>query len=128
MPELLHHARYPRANRYDAAWVIRNQMGPNALWLAESLGEIMTIEPGMRVLDLGCGRAMSSIFIAREFGAQVWATDLWIPAAENQERIVEAGLTDQGAELGFVRVVATKLERRARRSGPAEDHVVAERI
>ncbi|MEZ5227484.1 MAG: hypothetical protein R2710_12635 [Acidimicrobiales bacterium] len=46
-------------------------MGPNALWLTEALTEVMTIEPGMKVLDLGCGKAMSSIFLAKEFGAQV---------------------------------------------------------
>jgi cyclopropane fatty-acyl-phospholipid synthase-like methyltransferase len=90
----LHHPRYERSNGYDPTWVARNQMGPNALWLLESLTEIMTIEPGMKVLDLGCGRAMSSIFLAREFGARVWATDLWIAAADNQERIVEAGVSD----------------------------------
>ena len=69
-------------------------MGPNALWLTESLTEVMTITPGMKILDLGCGMAMSSIFLAREFGARVWATDLWIGAADNQKRIIEAGLDD----------------------------------
>ncbi|MGH1489122.1 MAG: SAM-dependent methyltransferase [Acidimicrobiales bacterium] len=90
----LHHQRYLRSNGYDPEWVIHNQMGPNALWLTESLTEVMNIEPGMKVLDLGCGRAMSSVFLAKEFGARVWATDLWIPASENQERIVEAGAAD----------------------------------
>ncbi|MEZ5216161.1 MAG: methyltransferase domain-containing protein [Ilumatobacteraceae bacterium] len=93
-PPTLQHERYTRSNGYDPAWVTANQMGPNALWLTESLTEIMTIEPGMKVLDLGCGRAMSSIFLAREFGASAWATDLWIPASENQQRIVEAGVAD----------------------------------
>jgi cyclopropane fatty-acyl-phospholipid synthase-like methyltransferase len=36
----------------------------------------MNLQPGMRVLDLGCGRALSSIFLHREFGLQVWAADL----------------------------------------------------
>lgn len=67
-------------------------MGPNALWLTESLLEVMPLESGMRVLDLGCGTAMSSIFIAKEFGARVWAADLWIEASENQRRIVDAGV------------------------------------
>jgi cyclopropane fatty-acyl-phospholipid synthase-like methyltransferase len=49
----------------------------------------------MRILDLGCGRALSSIFFAREFGAQVWAADLWIKPTENWRRIEEAGLSDQ---------------------------------
>jgi len=48
----------------------------------------------MRVLDLGCGRASSSIFLRREFGAQVWATDLWFSPAENAQRIRDAGVAD----------------------------------
>lgn len=92
MANELSHPRYPRSDGYDPYWVLTNQMGPNALWLLESLTEVMTFEPGMKVLDLGCGRAMTSIFLAREFGVDVWATDLWIPAAENQTRVVEAGV------------------------------------
>ena len=53
-------------------------MGPNVLWLTEALTQVLPLEPGMRVLDLGCGAAISSIFLARELGVQVWAADLWI--------------------------------------------------
>lgn len=70
-------------------------MGPNALWLVESLTEVLPIDKGMRVLDLGCGRAMTSIFLAKEFGAQVWATDLWVDASSNQQRIRDAGVDDR---------------------------------
>ncbi|NKB68454.1 MAG: methyltransferase domain-containing protein [Candidatus Latescibacteria bacterium] len=70
-------------------------MGPNVLWLAEALSQVVELRPGMRVLDLGCGKAMSSIFLAREFGVQVWATDLWIEASDNWTRIKEAGLEEQ---------------------------------
>jgi cyclopropane fatty-acyl-phospholipid synthase-like methyltransferase len=54
----------------------------------------MDIKPNMKVLDLGCGRAMTSLFLAREFGARVWATDLWISASDNQRRIADAGRED----------------------------------
>lgn len=67
-------------------------MGPNVLWLTESLTDCMGLASGMRVLDLGCGRAYSSMFLAREFGVQVWAADLWIKPTENFRRIVEQGL------------------------------------
>jgi len=54
----------------------------------------MQLQPGMKVLDLGCGRAMSSIFLRREFGVQVWATDLWFNLSENLQRIRDAGVDD----------------------------------
>jgi SAM-dependent methyltransferase len=49
----------------------------------------------MRVLDLGCGAAISSIFLAREFGVEVWAADLWIEPTQNARRIEEAGVQDR---------------------------------
>jgi cyclopropane fatty-acyl-phospholipid synthase-like methyltransferase len=91
----LDHPRFPRSSGYDASWVAANQMGPHALWLIEALTEVLTIEPGTRVLDLGCGRAMTSIFLANEFGAHVTAADLWIPADENQQRIEAANAGDR---------------------------------
>lgn len=86
---------YPRSGTYDAQWQVDTMMGPNVLWLTESLTNSMALEPGMRVLDLGCGMATSSIFLAKEFDVQVWATDLWIGATENLERIRAAGVDDR---------------------------------
>ncbi len=71
------------------------QRGAPALWLTEWLTEAVALQPKMRVLDLGCGRAMSSIFLHQEFGVQVWATDLWFSPAENWQRIRHAGV-EQG--------------------------------
>ncbi|HEX5502938.1 MAG TPA: methyltransferase domain-containing protein [Thermomicrobiales bacterium] len=86
---------FPRAAAYDPAWMLENLMGPNAVWLAEALAQVMDLRPGQRVLDMGCGRAISSIFLAREFGVQVWATDLWVAASDNWRRIRAAGLADR---------------------------------
>jgi SAM-dependent methyltransferase len=68
--------------------------GANPLWLAEWLSEALDLRPGMRVLDLGCGRALSSVFLRREYGVQVWAADLWLSAAENLQRVRDAGVDD----------------------------------
>ena len=87
--------RFPRSSTYHPDWVIANAMGSNTLWLTEWLSSAMNLKPGLRVLDLGCGRAVSSIFLAREFDVQVWATDLWISASENSQRIVDAELGDR---------------------------------
>jgi cyclopropane fatty-acyl-phospholipid synthase-like methyltransferase len=87
--------RFLRASRYHPDWVIANASGgANALWLTEWLTSAMNLRPGMRVLDLGCGRAASSIFLRREFDVEVWATDLWFSATENIQRIRDAGVED----------------------------------
>ncbi|MGW4443066.1 SAM-dependent methyltransferase [Streptomyces sp. NPDC004682] len=90
--------RCPRSARYDARWTIENQMGPHALWLLEWLAPALGLDrlpPGARVLDLGCGRAMTSVFLAREYGVQVVAADLWVRPEENAVRIAEAGVADR---------------------------------
>src|SRR6202171_3840957 len=87
--------QFPRASQYHPEWVLANTSGgANSLWLTERLASALDLRPGMRVLDLGCGRASSSIFLRREFGVQVWATDLWFSAAENFQRIRDAGVED----------------------------------
>lgn len=72
----------------------------------------------MRVLDLGCGRAASSVFLRRELGVEVWAAGLWNDPTANLGRIREAGvdggvhplkLDARGRTLGYVRVAATAL-------------------
>ncbi|WP_344161557.1 SAM-dependent methyltransferase [Kribbella yunnanensis] len=89
---LLRNGRYPRAAGYSGRWMVDGGMGPNPVWQAEALSEVMSLGAGMRVLDMGCGTALSSIFLAREFGVEVWATDLWVKPDENLRRVREAGV------------------------------------
>jgi SAM-dependent methyltransferase len=91
---LLRKPEFPLSARYDRDWLLDNQMGPNAVWLLEWLCEALALAPGMRVLDLGCGRAMTSVFLARERGVRVWAADLWMSPDNNWRRVSEAGVAD----------------------------------
>ena len=64
---------FPRSSRHHPEWILASVSGAaNSLWLTEWLASAMDLKPGMRLLDLGCGRAASSIFLRREFGVQVW--------------------------------------------------------
>ena len=47
------------------------------------------------VMDLGCGKAAGSIFLAKEYGLQVWAVDPEVKPTENWALIREFGLEDQ---------------------------------
>jgi len=87
--------RFPRSNKYHPEWLIAGcSGGANPLWLTEWLTRDFQLRPGMRVLDLGCGRALSSIFLRLEFEVEVWAVDLWFSASENSKRIRDAGVAD----------------------------------
>ncbi len=89
------HPSYPLSSAYDPRWILGNAMGPPPVWLAEDLAPAMQFKPGQRVLDLGCGAAITSIFLAREFGLEVWATDLWIDPNDNAARIAETDVERQ---------------------------------
>lgn len=88
-------SEFPRSNTYDSEFILKNQMGPNVLWLTEWLCNHLEIQEGMRILDLGCGKAMSSIFLAREYKTTIWAYDLWISASDNWSRICVHQLENQ---------------------------------
>jgi cyclopropane fatty-acyl-phospholipid synthase-like methyltransferase len=88
-------AAFPRASRYDTDWAEAHSLGENVLHFAESLCSVLPLRPGMRVLDLGCGHAISSIFLAREFGVTVWAVDRGIDPTTNYERIAAMGCADR---------------------------------
>ncbi len=74
-------------------------MGPNCLRILEELTAPqalpLTLESSMRILDLGCGRGLSSMYLACATGAHITAADLWIPAEENQERFERFGLAQR---------------------------------
>ncbi len=72
-------------------------MGPNSFRLLDEL--IQRRPPDARfhrTLDLGCGFALTSLFLANETDADtVYAYDLWISATENYRRIRDNRLEDK---------------------------------
>jgi SAM-dependent methyltransferase len=85
--------QFPRSSGYNPEWIVASVSGGAcSLWLVEWLSSALDLRPGMRVLDLGCGRGSSSIFLQREFEVQVWATDLWFSASERLQRVRDAGV------------------------------------
>lgn len=82
-----------RADKYDKNFLTQNMMGPNSMIILEELLEAVPLKRGMRVLDLGCGNGLTSVFLAKEYGVQVFAVDLWISATDNYKRFESLGLS-----------------------------------
>ena len=72
-------------------------MGPNSFRLLEELLRRCPYDVCHdRVLDLGCGMALTSVFLANETPAKsVYAFDLWVDATDNLNRIRELSLEDR---------------------------------
>jgi SAM-dependent methyltransferase len=83
-----------RAPVYDEEWVRDRSDGQNPLAQIRHLAAKLPLTAGTRVLDLGCGRAVTSIFIARESGARVWAVDRDVSPDDNLAAIREAGMEE----------------------------------
>ena len=82
---------------YKAYISAETMMGPNS---ARILAELFDKYP-LRlaaddvILDLGCGTGLTSLIIARETGAKVFANDLWVSAEENGKRFAGWGVGEQ---------------------------------
>lgn len=87
--------KYPLSSKYDQSFLNETIMGPNPLKLLEELMSASCPKKNSSVLDLGCGRGVTSIFLVKEYGLRVYACDLWVTAEENQSRFTHAGLTEE---------------------------------
>ena len=72
-------------------------MGPSSVRILEELFDKypLQLSPDDLILDLGCGTGLTSLIIAKETGARVYANDLWVSAAENGERFAKWGIGEQ---------------------------------
>ena len=75
----------------------QTMMGPNCVRVLAELLEKYPLELASNdsVLDLGCGKGLTSLVLAKETGARVYANDLWISAGENEERFDDWGIGDR---------------------------------
>ena len=87
--------KYPKSEKYCIPEFMQLIMGPNPVKLEEELLENNRIKAGSAVCDLGCGKGLTSIFMANEYGFQVFATDLWSDPEENRIFFESLGFTGE---------------------------------
>jgi SAM-dependent methyltransferase len=83
-------SKYPELNKVtkDDIW---RDTGPGGLYLVSLLAKELSLRPNSLVLDLGCGSAESSLYLADNFQAKVVAADLWRDPAGNARKIETRG-------------------------------------
>ena len=86
--------QYPKSQKYQTPALLSKIMGPNPIKLEEELLMGNKIPSHATVCDLGSGQGLTSIFLVKEYGFQVYAADLWSDPAENRKFFNEMGLTE----------------------------------
>ncbi len=82
---------------YEKYISAETMMGPSCVRILEELLDKYPLRPAPEdlILDLGCGKGLTSLVIARETGAKVYANDLWVSTEENRKRFMQWGVDGQ---------------------------------
>ena len=69
-------------NSYKRYITEETMMGPNSVRILEEFFDRYSLRFAAddMILDLGCGTGLTSLVIAKETGARVYASDLWVSA------------------------------------------------
>jgi cyclopropane fatty-acyl-phospholipid synthase-like methyltransferase len=94
-------ADYPELAGYTRDEIYFDSFGGGAMYLAARMVRTMRLRQGDIVLDLGCGKGETSIFLARHFGVRVVAVDLWTPATFLSEKLATRGYRDHITPLNL---------------------------
>ncbi len=84
---------YPELRGYSREAIYEGKMGPGGLYLAAQTSRRLGLSHGQRVLDLGCGQGVSSVFLAKYYGVDVIAVDLWVSATDLYRRLEDHGVS-----------------------------------
>lgn len=84
---------FPKATSFGATLVRSKIMGPNPLKLCKELLRDVHIPCGVRVCDLGSGTGITSALLAREYGFDTYAVDLWSDPVENRAFFDSLGIS-----------------------------------
>lgn len=93
--------RYPELDGYTRDELYEDCQGGGGLYLACRMARTMRWKPGDIVLDLGCGKGSTSIFLVKHFGVKVIALDLWTPATYLDQKFTARGYRDRIVPLNM---------------------------
>jgi SAM-dependent methyltransferase len=88
-------SQYPELDSYTRDEMYEDFFGGGGLYLAARMARTMHLRTGDTVLDLGCGKGPTAVFLAKHFGVNVIAVDLWTSATYLDQKFTALGLRDR---------------------------------
>lgn len=87
--------QFPKASAYPSSLVKDKIMGPNPLKVCEELLANHHIAPAACIVDLGSGSGITSVMLAKDYGFETYAVDLWSDPEENTAFFESMGLSNK---------------------------------
>ena len=88
-----------RADKYKHLFTKDFLMGPNSVRLLDEMLSVCPLRSGSKVMDLGCGKGLTSLFLVNEANVDVFAVDLWISASDNYRRFREWNISEKAVPI-----------------------------
>jgi len=92
-------AQYPELDGYSRDEIYEDFFGGGGLYLAARMARTLRLHPNDLVLDLGCGKGSTSIFLAKNYGVRVIGLDLWTSEEFLRQKFSTLGYADQIAAI-----------------------------
>ena len=86
------HSEYPKLVGYTWEDCHMGTLGAGDLYLASEMAAKLGFRPGLKVLELGAGNCLSSVYFAKEYQVAVFAADLWNSPDDNYQRAKDNGV------------------------------------
>lgn len=86
---------YPELDGYGRDDIYHDFFGGGGLYLAVRMLRLMDLQPGQKVLDLGCGKGEASVYMAKNYNVQVSALDLWTTVDFLEDKFARRGVRGQ---------------------------------
>lgn len=92
-------ADYPELDCYSRDNIYHDFYGGGGMYLMIHMLRLLDLKPGQVVLDLGCGKGETSIWMAHHCGVKVEALDLWTTAEFLTQKFSECGLSSLASAI-----------------------------
>jgi SAM-dependent methyltransferase len=87
--------QYPELQEYSRQECYQDFFGGGGLYLATHMARTMQLNANDIILDLGCGKGSTSLFLAKHYGVNVIALDLWTSAEFLRQKFSAQGYGEQ---------------------------------
>ena len=92
-------AAYPELEGYSRNDIYRDFFGGGGLYLTVRMLRALNLQPGQKILDLGCGKGETTFYMAQHYEVQVKALDLWTSAEFLKKKFVDRGVSAQTSAI-----------------------------